>query len=379
MKLIPLTASLESPMAIVSRRQDEVMRSRGDIPGRSLRGAIAARAGERWGEDSRAFKALVLQEARWPDLLPSLHDKQSYPLPLTAKSCKRHPGFENEQNEEDDEPAHGMVCELADLVAEGLGLEGGGLRKCRVCDEDLKSQRAFAADNRRVKFKTATRMHVGIDAALGAARAGILYGVEALQPEKGKFFWGEACLNAEAAGYLKALVDEDAVFFIGRGSSRGYGRIKLSLEGAEGPRGGVEDWSQSFMEALQKRGYENSEGCWFSISGRSPCLFLDRLLRPTASFPNLGLGEELRGHVYDWVEVAGWSAVHGLPRAPDMALAPGSVWLFWSSKSVTEITERLEQLRLSGVGSRRSEGLGDIVICDPFFIEKCTPTWNRSH
>ena len=71
----------------------------------------------------------------------------------------------------------------------------------------------------------------------------------------------------------------------------------------------------------------------------------------------------------------GWNAAHGLPRQDEWMVARGSVYLYWLHGSTDDreaLYERLQQLTIEGVGLRRNEGYGRIIVNDPIHLTTCT-------
>ena len=83
---------------------------------------------------------------------------------------------------------------------------------------------------------------------------------------------------------------------------------------------------------------------------------------------------------YDYV--GGWNAAWGLPKETDLATRTGSVFVFHTS-DITSWIPALKTLENIGVGNRREEGFGQILICDPFHLRtrehvKLKASWLRN-
>jgi len=57
-----------------------------------------------------------------------------------------------------------------------------------------------------------------------------------------------------------------------------------------------------------------------------------------------------------------------LPKVTELAVQAGAVFLYQMEKAA-DWTTRLERLEEQGVGSRRAEGFGRVLVCDPFHYE----------
>ena len=68
---------------------------------------------------------------------------------------------------------------------------------------------------------------------------------------------------------------------------------------------------------------------------------------------------------YDYV--SGWNATWGLPKETELATCMGSVFVF-RTPDIDAWIPALRHLEKIGVGSRREEGFGQILICDPFHL-----------
>ena len=67
--------------------------------------------------------------------------------------------------------------------------------------------------------------------------------------------------------------------------------------------------------------------------------------------------------------VRGWHAAHGLPRQDELAVSRGAVfaYLFQGDAAArAALRERLDGLQRDGIGARRNEGFGRIVLSDSF-------------
>ena len=60
----------------------------------------------------------------------------------------------------------------------------------------------------------------------------------------------------------------------------------------------------------------------------------------------------------------------GMPRANEIAIDTGSVFLFASSRELDDaLIQKLLRLEEEGIGRRKKEGFGRIRISDPFHKE----------
>ena len=79
---------------------------------------------------------------------------------------------------------------------------------------------------------------------------------------------------------------------------------------------------------------------------------------------------------YDYV--GGWNAAWGLPKEIDLITRMGSVFVFYTSEIDSWIPV-LKTLEKVGIGRRREEGFGQILICGPFHLRTHEQVKSKSH
>jgi hypothetical protein len=100
-KRLEIEISLRSPLMIGTDGESTLYNQTRDyIPGAAMRGALA---GTMQSAGARGdFEALFGEQATGPvfdNLYPSRSGSQTYPLPLSARTCKYHPGFKSREGE----------------------------------------------------------------------------------------------------------------------------------------------------------------------------------------------------------------------------------------------------------------------------------------
>jgi CRISPR-associated protein Csx10 len=122
----------------------------------------------------------------------------------------------------------------------------------------------------------------------------------------------------------------------------------------------------------------------FTITCLSEMILLDAFLRPLKHLPEdvvkVHLGDtlescELYAHFAGTRIVQGWNGAYQRPCEDDMAIAKGSAFCFFyelsKGKTTQDLAQSLNTLKRTGLGLRRAEGFGEIVINDPFHV--CFP------
>ena len=402
MKKIPVTAKLLAPVAIKRDRQSERSGSARSLTGTSVRGALASVYLQRHGQADDDFKHLFLDEGacRFGPLDPGPEI-----FPLTAVACKRE-GIK-----------HALVDQLWYRIAqhhtEGNLPENAETtwRQCEKyeCGADLKGHHGFwhenngrLAENANEKHHVAA--HVGIDRHTNTAADSILYTLEALLPSgKTKDLSGWVMADDNTHKTLKTLLEtEGYCISIGHHRTRGYGDVCLQLgEPIDIENSiGEENWEQWSSELVAFLRQLSIPGCtpddfYFSLSFPTGAVLVDSFLRHTidladmipwlpamssvdAAFPIAGrsIHQMSTGGTLHWVaavtkheRLRGWNAAHGLPRQDEWMVARGSVYVYCFKGAPEErvvLIQQLKTLSQEGVGVRRNEGFGTVLVCDDF-------------
>ncbi|HPQ40871.1 MAG TPA: RAMP superfamily CRISPR-associated protein [bacterium] len=374
MRKYKLKAKLLSPLIVQKNRQSNVSGGLNYLPGSTFRGAVAGQflriAGEP-GDDK--FRRLFIDDpVMFPDLLPSDGvSGVSVPLPMTAYSCKRKPGFLS------GEKKHGVVDELAAMC--GAKIKGISQKEqftCRKCKEDLKPFNGFWNNNvskpRLFTPSQSYSYHTGIDRTTGTLAESVFFMVEGIDPEyldndgklDSQFLTGDVWLNDAQFEILNSLLSDPV--FAGSDKTRGHGELEVEIAPVEHESFDVEKWNDAFREKVNREtGVKLPEEVFFSIDLISAAILVDRFLRPTYEL-NLDLeGVHCESRFLKGTTVRGWQSAWGLPKNEDRALMPGSVFLYRYTGSDRETLYRyLENVSINGVGLRRAEGFGRVNICN---------------
>ena len=409
MKKVQITAKLLAPVAIKRDRQSERSESVRSVAGTLVRGALAAIYLQQYGEVDDTFRDLFLDETscRFGPLDPGPAH-----FPLTAASCKRV-GI-----------THALVDQLWYRIAQhhkaGSATENSELawRQCGECEADLKEHAGFWTEaNNQLCEKRSDRhhvaAHVGIDRHTNTAAESIFYTLEALLPSNQKEdLHGWLTADTDALQALNELLEaEDYRISVGHHRTRGYGAMRLELsepidsDDSEACTEGWKQWSRDLIDFLGSPPFavtrlNPDEEFYFSLSFPTGAVLVDRFLRYTidpadmipfmpamppveTAFPieNRRTQQLASGGTVRWVtaitkheRLRGWNAAHGLPRQDEWMVARGSVYVYCFKGTANEreaLIRQLVDLSEKGVGLRRNEGFGTVIVSDDFHRRFC--------
>jgi len=397
-------AELASPLVIRRERQSQRSEGAQSITGTLLRGAFAQAWLQRHGAPDASFTRLFLDEhaCRFGPLDPAVRV-----IPRTAFSCKRVPGFREDGK-------HGVVDQLVPLLRSRLGQTSAEPERCRVCGQDLKAFSGFwqlksngEPTEPKGLWRRTVAVHVGIDRLTHTAAERILFTLPVLEPkaqdsketpdagEKSRLHGWIAAADDVLPALQELLRDQEQILRIGHARTRGYGRVRVTI-GEELSAAPV-DWAAWSREILQRAAPQlAAEGRYFlfTLSLPTGAILVDDLLRytldpagmvpwlpplpppePTLQTFDLPGKEFAGGRLWCVMAVAhherlrGWNAAHGLPRQDEWLVTRGSVYVYLyegDNDGQAELHAKLRQLEADGLGARRNEGYGQVLICDDF-------------
>lgn len=421
-----------SPLAIRSDHAAGGAQTARYITGTTLLGGLAAahrllRSGKR-----DEFETLFLSgKIHYPNVYPAFFDYPgmdeaslpAYPLPKTAQSCKRFPGFRKLPEEKEDvEERHGVRDTLLDWAMFRLSSEKEivriveALQVHKSCTFNISHTAGaivacgatmdhFAGryyrwyrfkDHQMMTAQVDTRLltHTGINRESGTVQENILYNREVF--EEDMRFWGMVKLpdNDKLVETFEDFIqeaNEEKVVRIGTGRTRGLGQVSLDMgkiadevditEQALFDR--FKDRLLLFNKTLHDRAGSMKIGgiapFYFALTLHSPLIMYDQFLRYRGSIDGKiltglpGLSSLTIEKIYQVAggqQVTGWNELWGTPRTNEYAIETGSVFLFASSGTFDDDQlYTLFQLEEDGMGRRRAEGFGRICISDPFHLE----------
>ena len=407
---IPITAKLLAPIALKRDRQSDRSGSVRSVTGTAVRGALASLYLQYHGQADDTFNRLFLNEAscRFGPLDPGPKH-----FPLTAASCKRE-GVK-----------HALVDQLWYRIAQhymsGLVEDSAEStwRQCgrEQCQADLKAHEGFWEEHgnnslgEMNKDRQHVATHVGIDRQTTTAAESILYTLESTLPSnEKKDLYGWILTDDEAREEIKELLkSENCRISVGHHRTRGYGDIRIQLDEAveeanfQSDMKNWEQWSTELIAFLSSSPLSipiDPENFYFSLSFPTGAIFVDKFLRysldpatmlswlplmPSVdnAFPigNRPVHELSSGGTMQWIAsitkhelIRGWNAAHGLPRQDEWGVARGAVYVYCfhgTTEERMEFIQHLSTLSRDGVGLRRNEGFGMVVVSDDFHYQFC--------
>jgi CRISPR-associated protein Csx10 len=426
MKQIIVQLLAESPLTIRADHAPGGAATASYIPGTTFIGALAAvhRMLHSGPEKREEFERLFLhQQIHYPDLYPAIFGDKTlgrnlpvYPLPKTAQSCKRHPGFRFAESEEND--AHGVRDSLIDWMlfkvkgsesAEALSaliehkkcpycpatmdhLSGYYRRSNSVSVDQLDGYEFYRMDKALESEYTRLQTRTGIDRDSGTVQEGILY--NRIVFEEGMRFWG--VINVHDEDLLPALtaflkeVGYHSLVRIGTGRTRGMGKVMFQIrEDEREEKGYFADFVarlSAFDQLVHAQNIQDSR-YFFALTLHSPLILYDEFLRYRGTIDAQTLLQDILHwgnediklkQIYQAASIrrmTGWQEIWGMPRMNEYAIDAGSVFLFAcdvaeGTPEKAMLLRKLFELEMWGVGARRAEGFGRVCVSDQFHRER---------
>jgi hypothetical protein len=214
--------------------------------------------------------------------------------------------------------------------------------------------------------------------------SGFLYDEEFVLPgEEGSHGWTAVISLPTGVGSQLQEALRDKTLRIGSSRTRGLGQWKVRAVQREDRPWGL-DPLQKRMERFQQA-VSTPTGEWLvPILCVTPVVLPDSMGRYTVQPDSHAMARALdpSGTVLtadhlepvlalaDLERMGGWNSLPGLPAPSDLAIVPGSI-LVWKIKKSdpVKVIGLLSEVEQRGLGLRRAEGLGAIVIAHPIHCE----------
>lgn len=373
---VQVVARLEEPLLVAKRASaGNQFETLSILPGSVLLGALAARANfkdpARYSRLIQLFRRGMVRFSFLSPARAGMGDDlyPAFVAPLDIFRCKQHPAddFSNVH------PDHSFSLDPEESI------------QCRICLGDDRAMEALKGENalqslitgRMLRFSPQKReeMHIRLDPDNQRVVTGDLFSYVAL--ESGQFLVGELiCHNQETWESFKLEIGlpgpEQAVALrLGKATRRGYGLVSVVFTPqAEEPipplRQRLPDPRQPFRLMLL------SDTISVDRWGRYPASFSSEWLPAALGFSEKDQDLKILRSFSKTRPVDGFNNQIGLPRPRDTALVAGSAaGLQVINQELTDeqIWQRLENAEISGIGLRRHEGYGQIIINHPLYNE----------
>jgi CRISPR-associated Csx10 family RAMP protein len=329
------------------------------IPGSTLRGAVAEEWKNRVGFE-HSLTSRLFEEGRWRDAYPKGTTLATADLFYSKKTNK-------------------VKSILLDYVKNQL-------TSLRIDENDslLPVEQGYSNSNLVLNQSVG----IAISPTRNATIHGRLYSLSAIA--EGTIFTADLSLPREALQLLNESDGQDTITFtcyIGKKRSSGYGKVKITFQEVK------KDYEQLREDLLKRiktynlKYLENNEfdkGKWYiSFISTSPMILLDRFLRYTSSLDwEIHICEETEKSeqlkkifkekgalIASWGTSSirhGWNNAWNVPKQAEWVLTPGTIHLFKFTNLEAEeqnlLVDLFLQLEETGIGERREEGFGQIVV-----------------
>lgn len=375
---VVLRLTLRSPTTLgVPLAKENLRDTRRDIPGSALRGAIgfALAAVVADPDHDPGFQALVEEDhgARFGFLSPVTGAPTNAPtgrLPLTSQRCKQR------------DREHGLHDDLLDRIATALITDAkqvasvqSALRasKCAKCGKPLRSAHGFRRCDAEPRVRVATRASIARGTA--SVRDGALFTEVYLEP--GNVFEGRVRGVSDDA---REMLARGLSLPLSIGRARGAGRGRASVELVTvAPRASVASRAERFEAALTRhlarcKLPETTARRLVTLTFLTPCVASivdhDEWSGLAATLP-----ERLRDatplvRVRRFVREGSWDQRTGQMHAWQ-AIAAGSVYVLELPEGLrsSDVLDELAEIERAGLGTRRHQGYGEVLVFDPIHVE----------
>jgi|GEM_PF-1375162 len=378
---LELTIEAEEPLILANKHAaGNIVHTLDYIAGSAVRGAFAARYISLKGlsgkdEFTQFFSS---NEVRFGNLYPESEGGFVLPLPISAKTCKGYKGFKNDDPSKE---IHGVSDYLLQEMPES----------CFFCNAPLETYPCFyefAPDNynycKKVEVGKRFSVHSEIEDKTKRSNEGILYTLEHINEEEtfvGNIIFSQESLY-ESFKNLFFSSGTEISFKIGQACSRGMGKVIVTNFSRSDSslfaisKATVEERVKAFNEG----NLANNE-IKFSLTLFSDAIICDKFLRYLTTIPewlvegelNLPSGRIERINAFAaYKMLSGWNAAIGLPKENEIAINKGSSFLYTfmgrGEEDNRKLIQALEELENRGIGFRRNEGFGEIIVCDPVHL-----------
>ena len=389
---LTIEVTLQSPLTAGGRKPTgQTVETVRYVRGGLIRGAVSKAwlAAAENGEPDADFRQLFLNDE-------SGIFRNCYPaanvLPATAVGCKDFSGFLCEGDSE----KHGIFDTLLEQLASA---QANWLvsPNCPQCGGRVEAQTGFYAQRNdgfyeRKTVNTRLLTRAAINRHRKVAEEELPYHLTAIDAvvkgSENVRLHGSARVPSSVACRVAETLQKQ-VHRLGGGTSRGLGCVKVQVQQCERPdtlAERIHDFNTRLQEIWEAYRHLPSvemgalEGTYFSIDlqadarliaedgwQRSMVLTAPMLQQITDCDTQVELVRSFAHYDY----VSGWNAAWGLPKETALVTQMGSVFVF-HTPDIDAWMPVLKRLEEQGIGARREEGFGQLVICAPFHLRTRT-------
>jgi CRISPR-associated protein Csx10 len=409
---VTLVIQADTAIAFRSNRNQNAPDTLDYLPGSTLRGGLAAAHAMMRPQSKDEFNSFFLDNLiqfgnGYPDEFeqPELQNDvlPIDPLPRTALSCKRCPGFLSQQSGDLRWAPHGVRDSLIstslfsmaperETHIQGAEEDCGYLEEERAaCTEPIERFDGFVRRSNgnaiygRSKLLKELRTKTGISRGRGAVHEGILYSRRMLSRKVR--FQSQLQLVPEIAQSLHTFIEEASeagLLRFGNNRTRGLGGVRF-LDWIPADTSSmavsINERLQAFDNSLSQIASSNQidlkHSTYLPVYALSDVIIRDELFRYRGRLDEQWFADEIgvEGASLSFLSaslrrVTSWNSLSGLPRADEWAIALGSVFLLGLPRKLNDSDQqRLQTLEEQGTGRRLAEGFGRIRFADPFHVE----------
>ncbi|MCL4298480.1 MAG: hypothetical protein KJ077_22275 [Anaerolineae bacterium] len=405
-----LTVGAETPISFREGRSTAETATLPYIPGGALLASLV-RAHQFLHRKTDELEALFMQESTCiGNLYPASFGEKPkplqsdrlpvYPLPNTARSCKRFGGFLfdaiklGEHHGAHDHLLYWSVFALSGETKSQL-LDQNSLCQHQFspgqsCGEAIDRFTGFYRRGKQVEqwgkpaSKEILRTRTGINRATGAVEQGILYSRSMLAEQSS--FWGTIRLADDKATSFEEFLQEASeagLIRVGNNRSRGLGKIKviglrqLQEDTTSELADRISTFDTRLRQAAQAQGVSTPHALYLPLTLTSDAIISDHLLRDCLQLSPAYLADswDIQGAALIYSnsgtrQVMGWNDLWRLPKADNLVITMGSVFLFGLDRPLDQtLLQMLLQMQGEGLGNRRREGFGQLMVANPFHWE----------
>jgi CRISPR-associated protein Csx10 len=158
---------------------------------------------------------------------------------------------------------------------------------------------------------------------------------------------------------------------MGSDRSSGLGRFEI-ISSQESDSLDKVKMKERISQFNQSLGLKNGK-TYFSITLQSDAMITDKFMRYKSFMDSEDLdipNAQLVLGIAESRVVQGWNAMTRLPKEDALAIEKGSVFVFRVDNHDDNISDRLFELEIYGIGKRRVEGFGKLTVCDTFHLQE---------